>query len=124
MRTEPQDDGANGDDMTAAIEDRLPIQDAMESVDRGQTPVHNVCDAAAGAIWALAHILGTEPDKINKLTIDPDAGLITAEVWGEPEPVPYGPPGATRPSIAYRRWSYRTPQAIALELVTRTVGDK
>lgn len=82
-----------------------------------------VSDAAAGTIWALCHILGVTPDTVNRLSIDPDAGMITAEVWtGGAEPAPYGPPGLLRPTIETRRWTYRTPEAIALDLVTRAAG--
>jgi hypothetical protein len=110
--------------VSAAIQDRLPIDDALDSVDRGDTPVRNVGDAAAGAIWALAHILGCDPEGVHKLIVDPDAGMITAEVWtGQTEPAPWGPPGSRRPTVEVRRWSYRTPAAIALDLVTRSADS-
>lgn len=111
--------------MTAALEHPHSIDHALDALDRGETPIRNVSDAAAGTIWALAHILGCDPDMVHKMTIDPDAGMITAEVWtGLAEPAPYGPPGSHRPSVEIRRWFYRTPEAIALDLITRTVGDK
>lgn len=81
---------------------------------------NQVSDAAAGTIWALCHILGLTPDTVHRMSIDPDAGVITAEVWaGRAEPAPWGPRGTLRPVVETRRWTYRTPEAIAIDLVTR-----
>ncbi len=76
-------------------------------------------DAVAGIVWGLCHILGVRPDQVHTMTITPHAGVIRAEVFtGETEQSPYGPVGSKRKAARLTAWTYRTPEAIALEIVT------